>query len=248
MSTFTIKHDTRRYGDQTGGLTHFGPRIVVSGVTADQAQAIAAAMSDCFDAGLTDQYVVQRCTASQMVLMSNPPQFQCRTCGQKWIEGEEPPVCLGWIVKAAALPDGVAPYSNDAKAIQEYNRLTQEEFRNRVLSPEFAAAADSVLLGGPIHIVREFGQRMDQAARATGTIAGPVICPHGKVEVYCSECDLKSRVELRDATALAVMEERERCAKIAESMDDGTLNLARDYDYGIKRTLDEVSIRIRGGQ
>lgn len=42
--------------------------------------------------------------------------------------------------------------------------------------------------------------------------------------------------------------ERERCAKIAESMDDGTLSLASDYEYGIKRALGEVSIRIRGGQ
>lgn len=114
MRTFTIEHDTKRYGDSTGGLKHFGPRIVVSGVTAEQAEAIADAMSGCFDAGLTDQYVIQRCTASPAVLMSNPPQFQCRKCGQRWIQGDEPPMCYGWIVKAD-------PYhERDIKAVAEW--------------------------------------------------------------------------------------------------------------------------------
>ena len=59
MSTFTIQHDTRRYGDETGGLKAFGARIVVSGVTAEQAEEIAAALSGWCDAGLTDLYEVQ---------------------------------------------------------------------------------------------------------------------------------------------------------------------------------------------
>lgn len=62
---------------------------------------------------------------------------------------------------------------------------------------------------------------VDQSDGSCGASAGPVICPHGKVEVYCRECDLKARVALHDAVALAVMEERERCAKIAESVMSG---------------------------
>lgn len=55
-----------------------------------------------------------------------------------------------------------------------------------------------------------------KGAANVGKSAGPVICPHGEVEVYCRECDLKARFALHDAIALVVMEERERCANIAE--------------------------------
>lgn len=58
MSTFTIKHDTERYGE-TRGLKCFGSRFDVSGVTSEQAEGIASALTNYFDAGLTDQYVVE---------------------------------------------------------------------------------------------------------------------------------------------------------------------------------------------
>ena len=121
MSTFTIKHDTQRYGDNTAGLILFGPRVVVSGVTADQAGAIADAMSGYSDAGLTDQYVVE--------MPENTPEL----------------------------------------AISEYNRLTQEEFRNRVLSPEFAASVDAAIPGGPFPVVvRETALCVASAERFDG--------------------------------------------------------------------------------
>lgn len=55
--SFVIKHDTDRYGE-TSGLRLFGARMVVSGVTAEQAESIADALS-FYDAGLTDQYLVE---------------------------------------------------------------------------------------------------------------------------------------------------------------------------------------------
>lgn len=122
MNTFTIKHDTQRHGESTAGLILFGPRVVVSGVTAEQAEAIADAMSGYSDAGLTDQYVVESA--------ENTP----------------------------------------ALAIAEYNRLTQEEFRNRVLSPEFAADVDAANPGGPVTIVHETGERADEVAKSDGSI------------------------------------------------------------------------------
>ena len=103
MSTFTIEHDTRRYGDQTKGLKEFGSRVAVSGVTADQAESIAAAMSSFMDAGLTDQYLVARCDPSAAVLMSNPPQYKCRRCGQQWTVGNEGPACPGWTAPPSTL-------------------------------------------------------------------------------------------------------------------------------------------------
>lgn len=57
MSTFTIKHDTERYGE-TRGLKCFGSRFDVSGVMSEQAEEITTALS-FQDAGLTDQYVVE---------------------------------------------------------------------------------------------------------------------------------------------------------------------------------------------
>jgi hypothetical protein len=132
---FTIRHDTARYGDETSGLKMFGPRVVVSGVTEGQADEIAGAMSSCFDAGLTDQYVVESA--------ENAP----------------------------------------AMAIAEYSQLTQEEFRNRLLSPEFRAAADAAILGDTHHgddvravaeWLREFGQRADEAAKSDGSADGAV--------------------------------------------------------------------------
>ena len=97
----------------------------------------------------------------------------------------------------------MALQDENTREVTEYNRLTQEEFRNRVLSPEFNAAVDAALPGGPV-----------------ATSVGLVICSHGKVEVCCRECDLKARAALHDAVALAVMEERERCAKIAENIEN----------------------------
>lgn len=66
--------------------------------------------------------------------------------------------------------------------------------------------------------IARYGKLTQEAAKSDGSCgvsAGPVICPHGEVEVYCRECDLKARVALHDAVALAVMEERDRCARIA---------------------------------
>ncbi len=178
--TFVIKHDTQRYGDNTEGLRRFGARVIISGVIADQAEAIADAMSSYSDAGLTDQYVVE------------------------------------------------SPENTPSLAIAEYSRLTQKEFRDRVLGSEFAASIDAAIPGGPVPVVRE-----------CGISAGPVICPHGKVEVFCSECDLKARVELHDAVALAVMAERERCAKIAEGWG---WNLETEADGSL------IADKIRSGQ
>lgn len=73
-----------------------------------------------------------------------------------------------------------------------------------------------------LHDCRQSLRRIQERLRISATdgpigkSAGPVICPHGELEVYCRECDLNARVKLHDAIALVVMEERERCARIAE--------------------------------
>ncbi len=125
----------------------------------------------------------------------------------------------------------VAEYSSNEKAIAEYSRLTQEEFRSRVLSPEFAASVDAAIPGSPVPVVREPAKS-----------AGPVICPHGEVEVYCSECDLKARAELHDAVALAVMAERERCANIAS-----VIRVCGDMEEDQEAAIAAAVVRIRSG-
>lgn len=75
--------------------------------------------------------------------------------------------------------------------------------------------------------------------------AGLVICPHGKVEAYCRECDLQARVKLHDAVALAVMAERERCAKIIET--DG-LHLAGDQEEERQADIVALAAKIRSGE
>ena len=55
--TWTILHETHRYGE-TKGMNVFGSSMSISGVTEDQAESIAAALSGYFDAGLTDQFFV----------------------------------------------------------------------------------------------------------------------------------------------------------------------------------------------
>lgn len=36
-----------------------------------------------------------KCVASNVVLMCNPPKYQCKTCGQTWYSGTDVPVCKG---------------------------------------------------------------------------------------------------------------------------------------------------------
>lgn len=43
---------------------------------------------------LSDWVVKNKCTASEVAVMTDPVIFTCRDCGQKWQEGEEWPNCL----------------------------------------------------------------------------------------------------------------------------------------------------------
>ena len=128
---------------------------------------------------------------------------------------------------APSLPEGVASYSNNAEAIARYARLTDQELRNRVLGAEFAAAVDATIPGGGV-----------------ATVAGPVICPHGNAEVFCRECDLKARAALHDAVAVAVMAERERCAKIAEAWRYSR----KGVNARITTDGQDIAVKIRSGE
>lgn len=114
---------------------------------------------------------------------------------------------LLWLVGSAATwaieQWDIGPEINESTAIAEYVRLTQGEFRNRVLSPEFAASVDVAIPGGPVPIAQrtsddvkiaeyldkvftEAGEEFDRVMRfGTEGVAGtPRINPINDYDMY----------------------------------------------------------------
>ena len=108
-------------------------------------------------------------------------------------------------------------------------RLKHLEYRNDVLKSAWCIIAEGIKASDPDadpeYDTNNFYDRIREGVAAKKELAdmrkprfaAPVICPHGKVEVFCRECDLQARAQLHDAVALGVLGERERLATVAEA-------------------------------
>ena len=115
---------------------------------------------------------------------------------------------VGAILPATAEVDHIYPYQSDrlwfvqlGESIFAVMAQTSDDAWSQIWSLDRTYTAPRSILGIPEYIGREI-PRTDSGqylgiSRAPATETSVVICPHGKVEVYCSICDEEARAILR---------------------------------------------------